>query len=46
MSLRVLGLNDVLPPPDGANICQISENQWREVHFMREGEHSTCPIKI
>ena len=30
----------------GANICQISENQWREVHFMREGEHSTCPIKI
>ena len=30
-----------------ASICQISENQWREVHFMRGGgEHSTCPIKI
>ena len=30
-----------------ANICQISENQWTEVHFMcGGGEHSTCPIKI
>ena len=41
--LRVSRHNDVLPTPDGRKY--VSNKQRREANFIREGEHSTSPIK-